>query len=112
MRLVHALVRAFMASFRGADPGALAAYTGRMEALYALISREGLDLSMNCAVRADVGTGDAIVRAAGTASDAALRETAPLVLNMDLDLVQLGRAMHGDPPLPPKAGGPAAARGT
>ncbi|KAL6786087.1 hypothetical protein ACKKBG_A01350 [Auxenochlorella protothecoides x Auxenochlorella symbiontica] len=98
VRLVHAVGRAFLASFKqGVQEGALAAYTARMERLYALFSREGLDLSVCCSVRAGVEAGDAVARLRGRADEVALRETSPLLLTMDVDLVALGRAMRGDP---------------
>lgn len=71
-----------------------------MERLYGAFSREGLDLSVCCSVHAGVEAGDAVARVRGEADVAALRETSPLLLTLDMDLVALGRAMRGDPTPP------------
>ena len=67
------------------------------------MSRAGLDLSVCVDARAGLSdaSGHCLVRLSGAADEAAgLRETAPLILVNDLDLVPLGRAMRGDPPPP------------
>lgn len=85
-------------SCQGVDENALDAYTSKMEGLYGLFSREGLDVSLCWNVKAAVEKGDVIIRIGGRADDAAVRETSPLVVVTDLDLVPLGKAMRGDPP--------------
>lgn len=87
----------------------------RFRTWYGNMSRAGLDISMCVDVKAgllaavqdggggkhqagSVGAGQCLVRLSGTADDDALRETSPLILVNDLDLVPLGRAMRGDPP--------------
>jgi hypothetical protein len=72
----------------------------RFKAWYANMCREGLDISVCVDARAGLldGTGACVVRLSGAAEDGALRETSPLVLVNDLDLVPLGKAMRGDPP--------------
>jgi hypothetical protein len=64
------------------------------------MSREGLDISVCVDARAALadGTGQCVLRLGGTADDEALRETSPLILVNDVDLVPLGKAMRGDPP--------------
>lgn len=85
----------------------------RFRTWYGNMSRPGLDISMCVDVKAGLvsqeadsfvgsnnstGMGQCIVRLSGTADDEALRETSPLILVNDLDLVPVGKAMRGDPP--------------
>lgn len=86
---------------QGVDDTALDAYTSKMEGLYSLFSREGLDVSLCWDAKAAVERGDVMLRITGRANDEALRETSPLVAITDLDLVPLGKAMRGDPPSQP-----------
>ena len=80
-------------------PEVLAPVEERFRAWYATMSRQGLDMSICVDARAALEGGQCLVRLSGVAEEgAALRETAPLVLINDLDLVPLGRAMRGDPP--------------
>lgn len=85
---------------QGQSEEALAPLEERFRAWYASMSRAGLDISMCVDAKAGLadGTGHCLVRISGTADDAALRETSPLIVINDLDLVPLGKAMRGDPP--------------
>ena len=81
-------------------PEALAPLEERFRAWYASMSRPGLDVSVCVDARAGLAdaSGHAVLRLSGVAEEGALRESAPLILVNDLDLVPLGRAMRGDPP--------------
>lgn len=83
------------------SPEALEPLEERFRSWYANMSRAGLDISMCVDARAGLTDNGAkcVVRLSGTADEAALRETSPLVAVNDIDLVPLGRAMRGDPPL-------------
>ena len=70
----------------------------RFRTWFANMSREGLDISVCVDAKAALEGGQCLVRLSGTADDGALRETSPLILVNDLDLVTLGKAMRGDPP--------------
>ncbi|KAI3429707.1 hypothetical protein D9Q98_005792 [Chlorella vulgaris] len=100
VRLAHAVLRNFLLAFKGAGPEVLAALDDRFASWYANMSREGLDISVCVDARAALadGTGQCVLRLGGTADDEALRETSPLILVNDVDLVPLGKAMRGDPP--------------
>jgi hypothetical protein len=71
----------------------------RFRTWYGNMTRAGLDISMCVDAKAGlVGScSQCIVRFSGTADDEALRETSPLIVVNDLDLVPLGSAMRGDP---------------
>lgn len=105
----------------------LAPLEERFRTWYANMTREGLDMSMCVDAKAALtseaegagasgaaggaGAGECLLRLSGTADDKSLSETSPLFLVNDVDLVALGRAMRGDPPLPiPPAAASAAAR--
>lgn len=94
-------------SQQGVSEEALAPLEERFRTWYANMSRAGLDLSVCVDARAGLaeGTGHCLVRLSGAADDAALRETAPLIVVNDLDLVPLGRGMRGDPPPPSQHAG-------
>ncbi len=92
---------------------ALAPLEERFRTWYGNMTRAGLDISMCVDAKAGLvgdgsgnnisggggaGAGQCLIRLSGTADDDALRETSPLILINDLDLVPLGRAMRGDPP--------------
>lgn len=90
---------------------ALAPLEERFRTWYGNMSRAGLDISMCVDAQAGLvgggnsngsnngaGAGQCMIRLSGSADDEALRETSPLILVNDLDLVPLGRAMRGDPP--------------
>lgn len=85
---------------QGMTPEALEPLEERFRTWYANMSRAGLDISMCVDAKAGLteGTGQCVVRLSGAADDEALRETSPLILVNDLDLVPLGKAMRGDPP--------------
>jgi hypothetical protein len=91
----------------------LAPLEERFRTWYANMTREGLDISMCVDAKAALtegaeGGGQCLLRLSGTTDDTALRETSPLFLVNDLDLVTLGRAMRGDPPAPTAAASAAA----
>ncbi|EFN59785.1 hypothetical protein CHLNCDRAFT_56574 [Chlorella variabilis] len=100
VRLAHAVVKNFLLAFKGMTPEALEPLEERFRTWYANMSRAGLDISMCVDAKAGLteGTGQCVVRLSGAADDEALRETSPLILVNDLDLVPLGKAMRGDPP--------------
>lgn len=125
VRLAHAVVTNFLLAFKGMTREGLRPVEERFCTWYANMSRAGLDVSMCVDVKAGLvgqqgdgssgpghissssssgstisaGTGQCLVRLSGMADEDALRETSPLILVNDLDLVPLGRAMRGD--LPP-----------
>lgn len=72
----------------------------RFRTWYSNMSRAGLDISMSVDAKAALAdsNGHCLLRFVGAAEEDALRETSPLILVNDLDLVPLGRAMRGDPP--------------
>lgn len=72
----------------------------RFRTWYSNMSRAGLDISMCVDAKAALAdsSGHCLLRFAGAAEEEALRETSPLIMVNDLDLVPLGRAMRGDPP--------------
>ncbi len=72
----------------------------RFRTWYSNMSRAGLDISMCVDAKAALAdsSGHCLLRLVGAAEEEALRETSPLILVNDLDLVPLGRAMRGDPP--------------
>ncbi|KAL4421597.1 hypothetical protein ABPG75_010888 [Micractinium tetrahymenae] len=114
VRLAHAVVINFLLAFKGMSRDVLAPVEERFRTWYGNMSRAGLDISMCVDAKAGLvgqdgsrsgsssggiaGSGQCMVRLSGTADDEALRETSPLILINDLDLVPLGRAMRGDPP--------------
>lgn len=106
---------------QGATPEALAPVEERFRSWYANMSRAGLDISMCVDAKAGLvpptgggggssltggGAGLCVLRLSGAADDAALRETSPLILVNDLDLVPVGRGMRGDPPPSQRNPGP------
>ncbi|PSC68967.1 hypothetical protein C2E20_7463 [Micractinium conductrix] len=121
VRLAHAVVTNFLLAFKGATPEALAPVEERFRSWYANMSRAGLDISMCVDAKAGLvpptgggggssltggGAGLCVLRLSGAADDAALRETSPLILVNDLDLVPVGRGMRGDPPPSQRNPGP------
>ncbi|KAL4450201.1 hypothetical protein ABPG77_010870 [Micractinium sp. CCAP 211/92] len=113
VRLAHAVVINFLLAFKGMSRDALAPLEERFRTWYGNMTRAGLDISMCVDAKAGLvgdgsgnnisggggaGAGQCLIRLSGTADDDALRETSPLILINDLDLVPLGRAMRGDPP--------------
>lgn len=85
----------------------LAPLEERFRTWYGNMSRAGLDISMCVDAKAGLvgqdntssnNASQCMIRLSGTTDDEALRETSPLILINDLDLVPLGRAMRGDPP--------------
>ena len=81
-------------------PEALEPLEERFRTWYTNMSRAGLDMSICVDAKAGLaeGSGHCMVRLSGAADDNVLRETSPLVLINEVDLVPLGKAMRGDPP--------------
>ena len=93
------------ARLQGMSEEGLAPLEERFRTWYASVTREGLDISMCVDAKAALaegaeGGGQCLLRLSGAVDDTALRETSPLFLANDVDLVPLGRAMRGDPPPP------------
>ena len=98
VRLVHAVARAAQLAFMERPQHELEAFRESMKGWYSLLTRDALDVSMCVDTRGEVQDGAFVVSVSGTADQAALRATSPLVLTNELDLVPLGKAMRGDPP--------------
>lgn len=79
---------------------ALLEYDDRMAWWFRYMTHESLDISLCLDTKGSVAGTDFIVQLSGTAEDGAVRETSPLVMTNDLDLVPLGKAMRGDLPDP------------
>ena len=79
---------------------ALLEFDDRMAWWFRYMTHESLDISLCLDTRGGVAGTDFIVQVSGTAEEGAVRETSPLVMTNDLDLVPLGKAMRGDPPDP------------
>lgn len=101
VRLVHAVMRAAKLAFMERPQEELDAYRESMKGWYRMMTREELDVSMCLDTKGEVQEGKFMVFVSGTADQAALRATSPLVLTNEIDLVSLGKAMRGDPPAPP-----------
>ena len=63
---------------------------------------QALDVSVCLDTKGEVQDGKFMLFLSGTADQAALRATSPLVLTNEIDLVPLGKAMRGDPPEQPQ----------
>lgn len=78
-------------------PEEIRPFVERMQAWYRLMTRRALEVSLCVDIKGSAEGGDFVVHVAGTADDARVRETSPMVLTNDIDLVPLGKAMRGDP---------------
>jgi hypothetical protein len=101
VRLVHAVVRAAQLAFLERPPAELEAFRESMKGWYSLLTREALDVSACVDTRGEVHDGAFVLFLSGTAEQAALRATSPMVLTNEIDLVPLGKLMRGDPPEAP-----------
>ena len=87
-----------MFAFKERPEEELTAFRERMQGWYRELTREALDVSVCLDVKGGTDSGPFVVSFSGTADDAHLRATSPLILNNEIDLVPLGRAMRGDAP--------------
>lgn len=98
VRLVHAVLRAALLSFKGADAGALGALEAKWRRWYGIVTQEGLDLSLCWQTEGRIVDDDFMVLFGGTMDASTPRETSPLIATNDIGLVALGKAMRGDAP--------------
>ncbi|GAB4822561.1 hypothetical protein N2152v2_009607 [Parachlorella kessleri] len=99
VRLVHATIRAFLLAFKrmAASHPQLRALDEKFMSWYQHMTRESLDVSLCLDLKGSVQGGNCVVTLSGTADEALLRETSPLVAINDLELVSAAVAMFGGP---------------
>lgn len=95
---------------QNASPALLQALDERLITWYQHMTRESLDVSLCLDVKGSVSGGSCWVTLSGTADEAQLRETSPLVAVNDLELLPAAVALFG-PPVGVGGGGPAAGAG-
>lgn len=102
VRLVHAVWRAIMLSFKSRPVEDCEPFRAIMQGWYRLLTKEQLNVSICLDTKGEVENGAFIASFSGKADEAALRATSPLVMTNEIDLVPLGKAMRGDPPEQPQ----------
>lgn len=97
--LTHAFSRLPPIPPQHVPPPVLRALDERCQGWYQHMSRESLDVSLCLDAKGGVSpAGTCVVTLSGTAEEAALRETSPLVAVNDLELVPLAHSLWGLPP--------------